>query len=293
MEYALEIRDLSKKIGNKTILQDVSFYVMRGESVGMVGKNGAGKTSILKCISGLWINKTGTISVYGKETKRNFRECISRMGVLIEYPSLFLDMTLKQNIEYFGAFCFADYHNEVLRLLELLNLEQSLNVKIKTFSSGMKQKACLLIVLMKKPDILLLDEPTSMLDPKGAVEIRRFLDLIRKTDKISILISSHNLTELEGLCERVVVIEKGKSIDCIRTGGGSIKIYKLEFKDEASAKLISERSDAYETFLEGNTLSLKGNGETLKNYIMELKPDFIDLTAGGNLESAYLNDIGG
>lgn len=99
---------------------------MRGESVGMVGKNGAGKTSILKCISGLWINKTGTISVYGKETKRNFRECISRMGVLIEYPSLFLDMTLKQNIEYFGAFCFADYHNEVLRLLELLNLEQSL-----------------------------------------------------------------------------------------------------------------------------------------------------------------------
>lgn len=287
----LDVQNLCKKLHGKNILDGISVTVKKGESVGLVGMNGAGKTSILKCISGLWHASSGEIYINGFSLKRRPHDCISKMGVLIEYPSLFPNMTLGQNIEYFGSFYEKDCRTEANKLAEVLELTPNLNQKIRTFSSGMKQKACLLIVLMKKPSVLLLDEPTSMLDPKSAAEIRKFLRNILTEKHISLVISSHNLTEIESLCDRAILIDSGKITGEISLCGRKSRLYLFDFSDEATVRKVYERSSGFPIALQGNSLCLDADGATLKRFLSEVQPDFIDLRTCSDLENTFLDRI--
>ncbi|MFA6866958.1 MAG: ABC transporter ATP-binding protein [Clostridia bacterium] len=287
MEDALKVQNLSKKIGKKSIISNISFDVKYGETVGIVGINGAGKTSILKCLCGLWTKYEGKIFVNGFDFKDKPNECLFCMGTMIENPSLFPNMTLKQNIEYFGAFCTYDYQSRINLFLDFLKLDVFYNKKVRTFSTGMKQKACLLIVLMKKPSILLLDEPTSMLDPLSAEEIRIFLNYIKEKEKVSTLICSHNLVEIEDLCDKVIIIDKGKIIENIEINNNCTKLYKFEFANENIAKQTYKQSKEYETVLQGKNIFLRANVTNLKKYITEENPDFTNLSTDGNLQRIF------
>lgn len=127
----LKVENLSKNIGRKQILKNVSFSIGLGENVGLIGKNGAGKTSILKCIVGLWKYKKGSIYFFAKDISSSQNKYLNEVGALIGYPSLFEDMTLQNNIEYFGCFCKFGYLKEVKRLLKLLSLEDNLNQTVR------------------------------------------------------------------------------------------------------------------------------------------------------------------
>lgn len=287
MNAIIEIRNLSKKIGKKQILKDVSFSVDKGETVGLLGRNGAGKTSILKCITGLWIYDDGDIFVCGKNVKKSDNR--SEIAALIGYPSLFPNMTLQENIDYFGTLSLKEYVVRAKELTDILNLSDVINKKVGTFSSGMKQKACLLVALMQNPEILILDEPTSMLDPISGFEIREFIKNVKKSG-ISILISSHNIAELEGLCERAVVVDNGQITRFIDIKKAN-KRFLLEFTNsDEMKKALTEAQDFGIVIQDESSCVLLGDATVLKEFIFKTNPDLRDIKNVNVLENAYVNE---
>lgn len=287
MNAIIEIRNLSKKIGKKQILKDVSFSVDKGETVGLLGRNGAGKTSILKCITGLWIYDDGDIFVYGKNVKKSDNR--SEIAALIGYPSLFPNMTLQENIDYFGTLSLKEYVVRAKELTDILNLSDVINKKVGTFSSGMKQKACLLVALMQNPEILILDEPTSMLDPISGFEIREFIKNVKKSG-ISILISSHNIAELEGLCERAVVVDNGQITRFIDIKKAN-KRFLLEFTNsDEMKKALTEAQDFGIVIQDESSCVLLGDATVLKEFIFKTNPELRDIKNVNVLENAYVNE---
>lgn len=287
MNTIIEIRNLSKKIGKKQILKDVSFSVDKGETVGLLGRNGAGKTSILKCITGLWLYDGGDIFVCGKNVKKSDNR--SEIAALIGYPSLFPNMTLQENIDYFGILSLKEYDARAKELTDILNLSDVINKKVGTFSSGMKQKACLLVALMQNPEILILDEPTSMLDPISGFEIREFIKNIKKLG-ISILISSHNIDELEGLCERAVVVDNGQITRFIDIKKAN-KRFLLEFTNpDEMKKALTEAQDFGIVIHDESSCFLLGDATILKEFIFKTNPDLRDIKNVNVLENAYVNE---
>ena len=287
MNAIIEIRNLSKKIGKKQILKDVSFSVDKGETVGLLGRNGAGKTSILKCITGLWLYDGGDIFVCGKNVKKSDNR--SEIAALIGYPSLFPNMTLQENIDYFGILSLKEYNARAKELTDILNLSDVINKKVGTFSSGMKQKACLLVALMQNPEILILDEPTSMLDPISGFEIREFIKNIKKLG-ISILISSHNIAELEGLCERAVVVDNGQITRFIDIKKAN-KSFLLEFANpDEMKKALTEAQDFGIVINDESSCVLLGDATVLKEFIFKTNPELRDIKNVNILENAYVNE---
>lgn len=287
MNTIIEIRNLSKKIGKKQILKDVSFSVDKGETVGLLGRNGAGKTSILKCITGLWLYDGGDIFVCGKNVKKSDNR--SEIAALIGYPSLFPNMTLQENIDYFGILSLKEYDARAKELTDILNLSDVINKKVGTFSSGMKQKACLLVALMQNPEILILDEPTSMLDPISGFEIREFIKNIKKLG-ISILISSHNIDELEGLCERAVVVDNGQITRFIDIKKAN-KRFLLEFTNpDEMKKALTEAQDFGIVIQDESSCVLLGDATVLKEFIFKTNPELRDIKNVNVLENAYVNE---
>lgn len=287
MNAIIEIRNLSKKIGKKQILKDVSFSVDKGETVGLLGRNGAGKTSILKCITGLWLYDGGDIFVCGKNVKKSDNR--SEIAALIGYPSLFPNMTLQENIDYFGILSLKEYVVRAKELTDILNLSDVINKKVGTFSSGMKQKACLLVALMQNPEILILDEPTSMLDPISGFEIREFIKNVKKSG-ISILISSHNIAELEGLCERAVVVDNGQITRFIDIKKAN-KRFLLEFANpDEMKKALTEAQDFGIVIQDESSCFLLGDATVLKEFIFKTNPELRDIKNVNVLENAYVNE---
>lgn len=287
MSAIIEIRNLSKKIGKKQILKDVSFSVNKGETVGLLGRNGAGKTSILKCITGLWIYDDGDIFISGKNVKKSDKR--SGIAALIGYPSLFPNMTLQENIDYFGTLSLKEYVVRAKELTDILNLSDVLNKKVGTYSSGMKQKACLLVALMQNPEILILDEPTSMLDPISGFEIRAFIKSVKKTG-ISILISSHNIAELEGLCERAVVVDNGQITRFIDIKKANRR-FLLEFTNlDEMKKALTKAQDFGIVIQDESSCFLLGDATVLKEFIIKTNPDLRDIKNVNVLEDAYVNE---
>ncbi len=287
MNAIIEIRNLSKKIGKKQILKDVSFSVDKGETVGLLGRNGAGKTSILKCITGLWIYDDGDIFVCGKNVKKSDNR--SEIAALIGYPSLFPNMTLQENIDYFGTLSLKEYVVRAKELTDILNLSDVLNKKVGTYSSGMKQKACLLVALMQNPEILILDEPTSMLDPISGFEIREFIKNVKKSG-ISILISSHNIAELEGLCERAVVVDNGQITRFIDIKKANRR-FLLEFTNlDEMKKALTKAQDFGIVIQDESSCFLLGDATVLKEFIIKTNPDLRDIKNVNVLEDAYVNE---
>lgn len=282
---SIETLNLSKKIGKKNILTDISFSIKSGETIGLIGRNGAGKTSILKCIAGLWNYKSGVIKINGKIAKK---ENFSKISALIEYPSLYSNLTLNENIEYFGILSNCEYRQKSIELLKLLDLTKSADRKIQTFSSGMKQKACLVIALMTKPEILLLDEPTSMLDPISSTEILKFIKNL-KNEKLTIFISSHNLNELEGLCDRVIIIDNGRILRTIDLKEQKKK-YLLEFTDLTELNRVVKAAKEYEILINENDIIFIGDANTLKQFIIKINPNLRDIKNIKALDIAYCKE---
>lgn len=262
-QYALEVQSLTKKIGKKTIVDDVSFQVEKGEIFGLLGPNGAGKTTIIRMIVSL-INRTGgDVIINGHNLDDSFKEAMSEIGAIVENPEFYKYMSGLKNIRHYERMAVKDIsekrRNEVI---ELVGLQHAMHQKVKTYSLGMRQRLGVAQSLLHNPSVLIFDEPTNGLDPQG---IREFRDYLRKLadDGISVLVSSHLLSEMQLMCDRFAIIEKGKLIhissmhDSMEESKEMTREVIFEVSDSSEAAILIKEKGLYEGVIEANGDQIK------------------------------------
>ncbi|AYA76605.1 bacitracin ABC transporter ATP-binding protein [Bacillus sp. Y1] len=208
--YALEVHNLTKKIGKKLIVENVTFQIEKGEIFGLLGPNGAGKTTIIRMIVHL-INRTeGKVVINGHDLDESFKEAMGEIGAIVENPEFYKYMSGMKNLKHYMRMATKDVSAARLdEVIRLVGLEQAIHQKVRTYSLGMRQRLGVAQALLHSPSILILDEPTNGLDPQGIREFRDYLRLL-VNQGISVLVSSHLLSEMELMCDRFAIIEKGK-----------------------------------------------------------------------------------
>lgn len=226
-------------IPTERVLDHVSLQVPQGSIYGFLGPNGAGKTTTLKLILGLMKVQSGKISIFGKSLEPNRLEILKRTGTLIESPSLYSQLTALENLEVWRLLYGCD-RGRIAEVLSLVGLSQTGDKKAGSFSLGMKQRLAIAIALLPSPSLLILDEPTNGLDPQGMIEMREMLKRFNREYDITILISSHLLSEIDKLVSHVGIINKGR----IQFEG---TLPELRRRQNHSGELQLETSDPSET----------------------------------------------
>lgn len=209
MSNVLEVKDLYKTLGKKEIIKGISFSIKEGEILGFLGPNGAGKTTTIKMIVGLIKPDKGTITISGHDTTKETEEALSSVGAVVENPELYGYLTGRQNLEQTARFYKSITKEDIDHIGNLIGLTTNLDEKVKKYSLGMKQRLGLGIALLSKPKLLILDEPTNGLDPTGIIQFRKLLKKEAKENKMAIFISSHILSEIEHVCDKVAFINNG------------------------------------------------------------------------------------
>jgi ABC-2 type transport system ATP-binding protein len=210
MEFVLQTNDLTKMFGKKAAVNGVTLSVRRGDIYGFIGRNGAGKTTMIRLIAGLAHPTKGSIRLFEKEDLDIQRR---KTGTMIENPAVFSGMTARQNLHYYCRLLGLDPANTIDDMLALVGLGDAGKKKAKNFSLGMKQRLAIAIALLDNPEFLMLDEPINGLDPSGIKEIRELVLKLNKERSITILISSHILGELSKIANRYGVINNGVMVD--------------------------------------------------------------------------------
>ena len=213
MAKVLEVKNLNKYFGKKRILKNVSFSVDEGEILGFIGPNGAGKTTTIKLILGLQTMSDGKVFINGYDVNEKFNKAIERVGAIVESPDMYMYLSGKKNLEMAARMYKGITKDRINEVVKLVGLEARINDKVSKYSLGMRQRLGIAASLLNKPNLLVLDEPTNGLDPEGIKELRCLLVDLAKKEKVAILISSHNLSELENFCTDVCIIKSGEIIE--------------------------------------------------------------------------------
>ncbi|EDB3197117.1 ABC transporter ATP-binding protein [Listeria monocytogenes] len=211
-ERALQVTNLHKKIRKRKIIKGISFEVMPGEVFGFLGPNGAGKTTTIRMIVGLIKPTSGTILIGGKDIRKNFTEAMRGLGSIVENPEFYSFLTGQENLAYFARMDSSIKKERIQEVTELVGLEKRINDRVSTYSLGMRQRLGIAQALLSNPKLLILDEPTNGLDPSGIHEMRDFIRALARNEGISVLVSSHLLSEIELLCDRVAIMTDGTII---------------------------------------------------------------------------------
>lgn len=211
MNKVIETYQLTKKFKNGTAIEKMNFTLYEGEICALIGKNGAGKSTLFKMLAGQVLPTSGTIELFG-ETGKEAAAAKSRMSFVIEEPEFFPDFTAKQNLEYFRRQRGIPEKERIAEVLAIVGLDKTFKV-FDEYSMGMRQRLGLALCLLSSPDCLVLDEPINGLDAQGINEIRRLLLKLNQENQITILISSHILTELQLLATRFIFINQGVIVE--------------------------------------------------------------------------------
>lgn len=234
MPYLLQTNHLTKVINGKELVSDVNIHLKKGEIYGFLGPNGAGKTTVMKMLTNLWKPTTGTVELFGETLEKDSYEVLKRMGSIIEFPVFYERMSGRENLrlhcEYMG------YYEKgcVEKALEMLSLSDAADKPVRKYSLGMKQRLGIARAVLSRPELLLLDEPTNGLDPSGMKQIRDLFKMLCEEYGITLMISTHILSEIENIAHTVGVISHGKLVE------------------EISMKEIRERNLAYIELAVGN-----------------------------------------
>lgn len=210
MSYILQTNHLTKTIGGKTLVRDINLHVKKGEIYGFLGPNGAGKTTVMKLITNLWKPTAGTVELFGKTLTPKSYEVLKRMGSIIEFPTFYEHLTgyenLKLHAEYMGYY----QHGSIENALELLHLADAGETPVRNYSLGMKERLGIARAVLTRPELLILDEPANGLDPAGMKQIRDLLKTLCAEYEITIMISTHILSEIESIADTIGVIHHGR-----------------------------------------------------------------------------------
>ena len=206
---ALTASHLTKIIGERTIVDDVSFDLNAGEIFGFLGPNGAGKTTTIRMLVGLIRPTQGSVTVCGFDLRRDFEQALRCIGCIVENPDLYRFMTGRENLEHFARMLRVP-SSEIERVASLVNLSHRLDQRVGTYSLGMRQRLGIAQALLGEPRVLILDEPANGLDPAGIREIRQLLRSLAAEHGLAVFVSSHLLAEIELTADRVAIIHKGR-----------------------------------------------------------------------------------
>ena len=301
-KVVLKTYNITKKYGEQLAVDNVNMTIKKGDIYGFIGQNGAGKTTLIRLITGLIHKSGGEIELLGANEENELNKARTMVGSLIESPSLYTNMTARENLEVSrlvrnipGKKCI----DEVLELVGLKDVEKK---KVKNFSLGMRQRLGIANALMGNPKLLILDEPINGLDPMGIVEIRELLRKINKEKDMTILISSHILSELSELATTYGIISNGKLIEEITAKQLSEKCRQyidLKVDDTARAVILLERElgiSDYEVLEDSNIKvfsNLDNVGEV--NSLLSRSGIIVESISvkGENLEEYFMNKVGG
>ncbi|PWW26461.1 ABC-2 type transport system ATP-binding protein [Cytobacillus oceanisediminis] len=231
MDTLVEIQDVTKVIKRRTIINSVSFEVKKGEVFGFLGPNGAGKTTTIRMMVGLIGITSGDIKILGSSIKTDFEKAISHIGAIVENPEMYKFLSGYQNLVHYARLSKGVTKEKIEETVELVGLTDRIHDKVRTYSLGMRQRLGLAQCLLHDPKILILDEPTNGLDPAGIREIRDHLRMLARERDMAVIVSSHLLSEMEMMCDRIGIIQNGKLIDVQHINDfvqGEEKIYEIE-----------------------------------------------------------------
>src|SRR5690554_1186143 len=214
-EYILRTNNLYKKYKEDFALINVNLEIKKGEIYGFIGQNGAGKTTLLRIATGLAFPSKGTVELFGESSEEGLTQSIKRIGAVIESPAIFPNMSAYENLELHRLQKGIPDKKSIDKTLELVGLQNTGRKKSVNFSLGMKQRLGIAIALLSDPEFLILDEPTNGLDPMGIVELRELIKKLNREKEMTVLISSHILSELHQLATRYGIIHKGKLLEQI------------------------------------------------------------------------------
>ncbi|MFA0816651.1 MAG: ABC transporter ATP-binding protein [Anaerofustis sp.] len=246
MTAVLELKNVSKKLGGRQIIDHLNFSVNEGEIFGFLGPNGAGKTTTIKMIVGLLSADEGEILIDGVSVKENFEEAMRKIGGIIENPEMYDYMSGRRNLKVFGRMYGNIPKERYEEIISQVKLNNRIDDKVKKYSLGMRQRLGVAQALLHKPKLLILDEPTNGLDPAGIKELRDNLRELADKERMAVMVSSHLLAEMELMCDRFGIIDKGvlmdtKTLTDIKdTSRQVVMSYTFDVDNEGSAKEIMQ-----------------------------------------------------
>ncbi len=297
MEPILEVSNLVKYFGKKKVLNDVSFSINEGEILGFIGPNGAGKTTTIKLILGLQSINSGTVKLNGYDLEKDFEKAIRSVGAIVESPDMYMYLTGRKNIELVANMYKGIDKKRIDEVIKLVGLEKRIDDKVSKYSLGMRQRLGIAVALLHKPKLLILDEPTNGLDPEGIKELRDLMKKLAKEENTGILISSHNLSELESFCTNVCLIQNGEVIST-----STLKELKKMDKNSYvikvnSTKNIKKLLNENDKIINDNHIMVKRKEEDIPDLIEQMvKEGYKIYRVQENtvtLEEAFLKKTGG
>ena len=271
----LEIKDLTKKIGNRQIINNVSLNLYKGDILGFIGPNGAGKTTIIKLILGLQKYNNGNIKICGNDLKKEFTKAISNVGAIIENPDMYMYLSGYENLEI-AAKLYQIPKERIIEVAKLVGLEEKIYDKVKKYSLGMRQRLGIAQAIIHNPKILILDEPTNGLDPEGIKDLKVLLKEIVSKQEIAIIISSHLLSEIDNLCNRICILANGKIIKDEKVGEIKKIIGVSNYILEVNKTSLQDIIPNYH-IIDNNHIKINTNKENLNNILKILLSNNIEI----------------
>ncbi|MBU3090505.1 ABC transporter ATP-binding protein [Clostridium sp. CM028] len=302
METIVQIKNVTKKIGKKVIIDDLTFDVRSGEVFGFLGPNGAGKTTTIKMLLGLMSITKGEMYIDGLNVEKDFEKAIVKVGGIIENPDLYKYLTGYQNLVHFWRM-YPDLKKERIdEVIKIVGLEKRINDKIKTYSLGMRQRLGVAQALLNSPKLLVLDEPTNGLDPAGIHELRNHLRTLAREENVAVIVSSHLLSEMELMCDRVGILQNGKLVriqdmkEMLEDESDSVIALDVSPIESAKAYLES-LSSKYKPEINEKEIEIKENIENVPGLVEKLVQQGIKIygvrKVQQSLEKKFLEMTGG
>ena len=242
----LELKNVSKSFGKRKIIDNISLKVNSGEIFGFLGPNGSGKTTTIKMILRLIDSDEGEIKVNGFDNRKQFEQAMECIGAIVENPDMYKYMSGIDNLKLHARIRNID-EKRINEVLEMVGLKDRAKDKVGKYSLGMKQRLGLALTLLHNPKVLILDEPTNGLDPAGIKQLRDILKKISHEENVAVFVSSHILTEMQQMCDRVAVLDNGKIVKIEQITNSKeekIETIELRIKDKTKAiKILKEKSE--------------------------------------------------
>jgi ABC-2 type transport system ATP-binding protein len=301
-DYILQTFELTKQYGKNTAVNNVNMKIKKGDIYGFIGRNGAGKTTMIRMITGLVAPTSGEIELFSRKGEKNINAGLPRIGSIIEHPALYPDFTAFENMELRGKLLGIPDIKVIDSILETVELSEVGKKKVKNFSLGMRQRLGLALALLGNPDFLILDEPINGLDPEGIVEMRKLLKRLNEEQGITVLISSHILGELSKLATRYGVINNGILVEEFTAKELELKCRKylnIRVSDSAVASFVLEhifKTKNYEV-LPDNIIKVYDLLNMSGEICLELAKNNVKIysieSKGDDLEEYFMKLMGG
>lgn len=294
----LKCENLYKKIGKKEILKNVSLEVSAGDILGFIGPNGAGKTTTIKLILGLQGISSGSVFINGYSIEKNFEKAIQKVGAIVENPDLYMYLSGYDNLKLIANLYKGVDAKRIDEVVKLVGLENRIKDKVSKYSLGMRQRLGVAQAILHKPNLLILDEPTNGLDPEGIKSMRELLSKLAQEEQMAVLISSHNLSELESFCNKICIIQNGSIVET-----NDLVNVKKELSDGCyiveidSTRKIQNLINNHMTIIDENHFKILLEKEKVPDLVRQLVLDDIKIYSITedvlSLEDAFFKKTGG